>query len=186
VVCSQPRLALATACGSHDVPLVKDICFLIIAIIIVGRSRNPMRTLLAPHLAALGAPHGAMNIDVGWRQLATAWGHLPAAWGGKKLGHLIAGGIPGSDTTQLLSGAPKNVVRFLEEWWLLCVAHTASERVRPWPFGVMTVSLPIAVFALARVPRVAFGLCAHVPVASLTTILGLGALAPLPWRDQGH
>jgi hypothetical protein len=127
-----------------------------------------------------------MNIDIGWRLLATAWGHPPGAWGGKKLGHLIAGGIPGSDTTQLLSGAPKNVARFLEEWWLLCVVHTASERVRPWPFGVMTVSLPIAVFALARVPRVAFGLCAHVPVASLTMILGLGALAPLPWRDQGH
>jgi hypothetical protein len=91
--------------------------------------------LLALLLAALGTPLGAMNIDIGWCLLAAAWGQLPAVWGREKLGRLIVGGKLGSDTMQLLTSVPKNIVRCLEERQLLCVTHVTSGHLPPSPLG---------------------------------------------------
>jgi hypothetical protein len=103
VVCIRPCLVLASTCSSRDAPHAKVAYFLIVATIIVGRGYNPLRTLLAPLLAALGV----LDVDVRWRLLAVAWGHLPTAWGRAKFSHLITGGRLGGDAAQLLSGVPK-------------------------------------------------------------------------------
>jgi hypothetical protein len=106
VVCRRSCLALANACGSHDAPHAGAACYLIVAAFVVGRDYYPLRTLLAPLLAALGI----LDDDVRWHLLAAAWGRLPTAWGRAKFGHLIAGGILGGDAVQLLGGVPKSVV----------------------------------------------------------------------------
>jgi hypothetical protein len=64
VVYRWPHLALVAACYSHDMPHVRAVCFLIIAAVIVGRGRNPLRTLLAPLLAALGSLLGLIDGDI--------------------------------------------------------------------------------------------------------------------------
>jgi hypothetical protein len=61
VVCRRLRLALATVCGSHDVPHAGATCFLIVATVIVDCGRNPLRMLLAPLIASLGALLGVMD-----------------------------------------------------------------------------------------------------------------------------
>jgi hypothetical protein len=62
VVYRRSRLALATACGSRGVPHARVICFLIVAAIVVGHSRNPLMMLIAPLLATL---LGIMDGDIG-------------------------------------------------------------------------------------------------------------------------
>jgi hypothetical protein len=79
VVGRRPGLALATACGSQDVPHVRAACFLVVAVVAVSHYRIPLRMLLAPLLAALGALLGVMDGDVGWCLPITAQGHLPIA-----------------------------------------------------------------------------------------------------------
>jgi hypothetical protein len=76
VVNRWPRLMLAAMCSSRDVPHVRAIYFLVVTATVVGRTRNPLRTLLAPLLATL---LGIMDGDVGCRLLAIARGRLPAA-----------------------------------------------------------------------------------------------------------
>jgi hypothetical protein len=49
----------------------------------------------------------------------------------------------------------------------------------------MTVSLLVAMTALAWVPFVAFVLHTHVPLISLAAFVRLGTLALLPWRVLG-
>jgi hypothetical protein len=120
-------MLLAAACGSHDVLHAGATYFLIVATVIVGRSRNPLRMLFAPLLLTLGVLDG----DVGRCLLTTAQGRLPAAWGSMKFDHLIASGVLGGDAAQLLSGVPENVVWCLEGRRLLCVMHAASERQHP-------------------------------------------------------
>jgi hypothetical protein len=48
VVYRQLRLALATTCSGHGVPLARVTCFFIIAAVVVCHGHNPLRTLLAP------------------------------------------------------------------------------------------------------------------------------------------
>jgi hypothetical protein len=64
VVYRWPHLALVAVCCSHDMPHVGAVCFLIIAAVIVGRGRNPLRTLLAPLPAALGSLLGLIDGDI--------------------------------------------------------------------------------------------------------------------------
>jgi hypothetical protein len=78
VVYRQLRLALATTCSGHGVPLARVTCFFIIAAVVVCHGHNPLRTLLAPPLlATLDALLGVMDGDVEWRLLAATWGRLP-------------------------------------------------------------------------------------------------------------
>jgi hypothetical protein len=108
--------AHATVCGSHDVPHAGAACFLTIAAVVVGHGCDPLRTLLAPLVAAL---LGILD-DVARRcLLVAAWGRLPASWVRAKFGRLIAGGVLGGDAAQLLGGVPENVIQNLERWWLL-------------------------------------------------------------------
>jgi hypothetical protein len=126
-------------------------------VVVVSGDRNPLRTLLVPLLAAL---------------LAIVWGHLPTAWVRVKFSRLVTSGILGSDATQLLGGVPENVIQCLKGWWLLCFMHATSGQLYPWPFGVIVVSPLVDVFTLALVPRVSFGLRAHVTLVSLSASLG--------------
>jgi hypothetical protein len=77
VVCRRSCLVLATACGNRDVPHAKAACFLVVATIIAVCGRNPLRTFLAPLLAALGIMDG----DVEWHLLAAARGSPPCYLG---------------------------------------------------------------------------------------------------------
>jgi hypothetical protein len=61
VVCRWSRLALVATCSSRDVLHARAAYFLVVAAIIADRGRNPLRTLLAPLLAAL---LGVMDGDV--------------------------------------------------------------------------------------------------------------------------
>jgi hypothetical protein len=111
-----PWLSLATACGSRDVLHTGAACFLVVATVVVDHGRNPLRTLLAPLVATLGALLGILDSDEGRRLLAAAQGCLPATWGRMKFGRLIASGVLGGNATRHLGGAPKNVIRCLEGW----------------------------------------------------------------------
>jgi hypothetical protein len=105
-VCRQLRLALApTSVGAAY--------FLIIAAIVVGHGHNPLRTLLAPLLATLGALLGIVDDDVEWHLFTTARGHHPTTWGRAKFDRLIVGGILGGDAAELLSAIPENVTQCL-------------------------------------------------------------------------
>jgi hypothetical protein len=99
-------------CDSHDVPRAGATCLPTAAIVVVGHGRNPLRTLFAPLLAALGALLGAVDGDVRRRLLATTWGHHPASWGKMKFNRLAASGVLGGDATYLLGGVPENIVVF--------------------------------------------------------------------------
>jgi hypothetical protein len=89
VVCRWPCLALAVTCGGHDVPHAEVTCFLIVAIVIVDCSCNPLRMLLVPLLATLSALLGVLDDDVRRCLLAAAWGRY---------------------AMQLLTGVPESVV----------------------------------------------------------------------------
>jgi hypothetical protein len=59
----QTRLTLVTMHDSHDAPLAGTARHPIIGVVIVGRGCNPLRTLLVPPLAALGALSSAFYSD---------------------------------------------------------------------------------------------------------------------------
>jgi hypothetical protein len=61
VVYRRPHLLPATVHGSDDAPQVRATEFLVIVVIVVSRGHNPLRTLLAPLLAALGALLGILD-----------------------------------------------------------------------------------------------------------------------------
>jgi hypothetical protein len=131
VVYRRLRLALATTCSSRDVPHARAACFLVVANIVVGHGRNPLRTLLVPLLAARSALLGIVDDDVERRLLATARGLLPVAWGRVKFDRLIVGGILSDDVAQLLGGVPKNVAQCLVGRRSLCDTHTAFGNLHP-------------------------------------------------------
>jgi hypothetical protein len=103
---------LVIVCGSRDAPHVGAACLPVVVVLMVDRGRGPLRTLLVPLLATLGAMDG----DVGWHLLATAWGCLPATQDRMKFGRLIAGGVLGGDVVLLLSGVPENVIVCTLSW----------------------------------------------------------------------
>jgi hypothetical protein len=57
----------------------RDACLHVIVVVIVGRGRSPLRTLLAPPLTVLGALPNTVDYHIRRRLLAVAWGHLPAS-----------------------------------------------------------------------------------------------------------
>jgi hypothetical protein len=113
VVFWRPCLMLATTCGSHDVPHVGVIDFLVN--VIIGHGHNPQRTPLKPLLFTLGTILGILDGDIRWCHLATSWGCYLTAWGKEKFGHLLVGGVLGSNVVQLVSGVLENVIWYPEE-----------------------------------------------------------------------
>jgi hypothetical protein len=107
VVYRNPRGILVAACGNRGAPPAGATC---LPIIMVGRGRRPLGTLLAPLLAALSALLGAFDGHIKRHLLVAAWGCLPVSLGGIKFGGLHASGIRGGNAAQLLDGVPKNVV----------------------------------------------------------------------------
>jgi hypothetical protein len=84
VVCRRPRLTLVAVCGSRDVPRTGAACLPVATIIVVDRGCGPLRMLLAPLLATLGAIFGVVDGNVEQHLLATTWGRLPASLGETK------------------------------------------------------------------------------------------------------
>jgi hypothetical protein len=116
VVCRRPLLTLVAVLDGRDTPHVGATCLTVVAVVVVGHGHVPLRALLAPLLAALEALLGAVDGDVGQHILAIAWGRLPASLGMTKFSRLVAGGVLGGDTAQLLNGVPENVDVFALTW----------------------------------------------------------------------
>jgi hypothetical protein len=101
--------------------LIEMVCFLIVFAFVVSHGCKPLRTLLAPLLAALGTLLGVLDSNVKQHLLVADWGHLPAAWGRVMFSHLIAGGVLCGDAAQLLGGVPESVTVLALAW----VPHAA-------------------------------------------------------------
>jgi hypothetical protein len=113
--------------GGCDALNVGVACFVVVIVIVVGRSCNPRRVLLSPFLAALGILLSALDDDDGWCCFAAAGDHFPTAWDRERFDCLLVGGILDGHAEQLLSGVPKNVIRCMEGRRLLCVMHTTPD-----------------------------------------------------------
>jgi hypothetical protein len=66
VVCRWPRLTLVATRSSHDTPLARVACLLIIIVAMIGRGCGPLGTLLAPPLVErppwhCGRPHQTVS-----------------------------------------------------------------------------------------------------------------------------
>jgi hypothetical protein len=131
VVCRRQSLTLVTVRGSHDVPHVGAAHHLVVAIAIIGHGCSPLRTLLAPPLATLGALPSTLDSDVTRCLLAAAWGRLPAFSGKMKFGRLAIGGILSGNTTQLLGVVPKNVDVSAQPWVLRAVFGSRAHAPPP-------------------------------------------------------
>jgi hypothetical protein len=81
----------------------------IIFVIMVDRSRDPLKTLLAPFFATLGALPAAMGGDVGWCSLSVARGRLPTPLGWTRHDHLVANGVLDGVITRCLESVPEEV-----------------------------------------------------------------------------
>jgi hypothetical protein len=99
---------------------------------------------------------------------------------------LLLLGVASLLLTPLLGGVPENIVRYLEGQLLLHIAHAAFGCFRPWALRGTVVPLSVIVPDLAWVLCVAFRLCAHNPLASLTMSLRSCTLALLSWRALGQ
>jgi hypothetical protein len=96
VVCRQPCLVLATACGGHDALQVRAVRFLVI-IVIVSHDRNPLRAPFSHLLATLGALLGISDGGVGWCRFAATGDRFPPTWDRDRVNSILAGGILGGD-----------------------------------------------------------------------------------------
>jgi hypothetical protein len=185
VVCQWLRLMLDTTTGGRNALHAGVVHLIVVVVVVVNCVCDPLRAPILPLLATLGVLLGALNGDVGWRCIAAAKDHCPPPRDKERFGYLLASGVLGGDTEQLLDGVPKNVVKCLKRRRLLRVAHVALRCLWSLSLRTTTVLHPVAVSALAWVPHVAFGLHAHVPLISLATCKGFGTLALLPWRALG-
>jgi hypothetical protein len=103
VVCGRPRLTLVAACGSQDAPHVGIARLPVIAIIMVGRGRGPLKALLAPLCAALDALPTSMDGDVERCSHTATWGRFHASLGQAKRDRLVAGGVSGGAVPRMCS-----------------------------------------------------------------------------------
>jgi hypothetical protein len=94
VVCGQPWLVLAAACGSHDTQHIGATRLLVVATGAVDHDCSLLKTLLTPFPSALGALPSVLDGDIGWR--------------------LPAGGILGGDAKQLIGGIREGINQCLE------------------------------------------------------------------------
>jgi hypothetical protein len=105
--CRWPRLSLvhsgrvASHTGATRLPIV--------AIIIIGRGRGPLRALLVHRFATLDALLSIIYGDVRWCLLVAARGHFPTSLVLAKHDRTIAGGVLGGDAAWLLECVPKKV-----------------------------------------------------------------------------
>jgi hypothetical protein len=65
VVCLWAHLTLVAARGGRDVPHVRVACLPIIAIVVAGRGRGPLKALLTPLFAMLATLLATVDGDVG-------------------------------------------------------------------------------------------------------------------------
>jgi hypothetical protein len=137
VVCRRPHLTLVAVCGNHDTPYARAAYLPVPAIVVVGRGRGPLRILLAPLLATLGAIFGTLDSNVRQRLLAAAWGRLSSSLGGTKCSRLVASGIQVGNAMRLLGVVPKNVVVFVLAW----VSHMVLKSCARAPLASLLVSL---------------------------------------------
>jgi hypothetical protein len=81
VVHGRPRLTLVATCGGQDVPHTGATQHPVVAIVMVGCGRGPLKALPAPLSATLDTLPAAVDGDVGRRSLAAARGRLPVSLG---------------------------------------------------------------------------------------------------------
>jgi hypothetical protein len=103
VVRRRPHLMLVAMCGgqdsSHDrVPRL--------VIVVIGRSRGPLKALLVSLSATFDALLGAVCGCIRRCLLVTAWGHLHASLGRAKHDCLIASSMLGVNNARLLEHVP--------------------------------------------------------------------------------
>jgi hypothetical protein len=93
---------LAAAHKNHDAHHVGVLLSLAIATVVVGHGCSLMKSLLAPHLATLGALPSILGGDFSRHPNVAAQDWV-------KLGHLVAGGILCDGASQLLDGVPDSI-----------------------------------------------------------------------------
>jgi hypothetical protein len=118
VVCRRPHWTLIVAHDSRDAPRARDARLPVLAIVVAGRGRSPLKELFAPLVAAFDVLLGIVSGDVGRCLLVATRCHLPTSLCWAKHGCLIAGGALGGDATRLLKRAPKEVVMSALPWAL--------------------------------------------------------------------
>jgi hypothetical protein len=116
VVCWWPRLALDTVPGGRDVLHVGVVRFLVIIVIVVGRSCNPLWASLSPFLATLGVLLGTLDGSAEWRCLAIARDCFATTWDRLRPDRLLIDGVLGGDAEQLLNGVANDVVWCPKAW----------------------------------------------------------------------
>jgi hypothetical protein len=124
VVHGWSRLALAATCISHNGHHAGAAYLLVVATVAIDHGCGLLVMLLAPFPATLGALPDVLDGDVGRCLPAIAWGHV-------KLGRLAAGGVLGSNATQLLDGILKGIGQCLEGLCQWHVTRAASGHLYP-------------------------------------------------------
>jgi hypothetical protein len=65
VVCRWPHRTLVTAHGSRDAPHARAAYLPIMAVIVAGHGRSPLKALVVPFFAAFDALLGVVTSDIG-------------------------------------------------------------------------------------------------------------------------
>jgi hypothetical protein len=100
---------LVDACGGCGAPHAGFARVPVAGVIMTGHGYSPLKTLLAPLVAAFDAFLGVVSGDVGRCPLIAARCRLPASWWRAKHDYLIAGGALDGGTAQLLKCALEEV-----------------------------------------------------------------------------
>jgi hypothetical protein len=110
VVCRWPRRTLVAARSSQAASHARATYLPVVTVIIAGHGRNPLKSLLAPLVAAFDTLLCAVGGDVGWCLLVAIRGCLLASPCGAKHDRLIAGDALGGDAVRLLERASDRVI----------------------------------------------------------------------------
>jgi hypothetical protein len=109
VVLGWPGLTLVNPCGGQDAPHVGATCLPIVAIIVVGHGRTPLKVLLVPLFATLATLPTIVDGNVRRCSLAVALGHLSASLGRVKHDRLTASVVLCGDAMRQLKCVPAKV-----------------------------------------------------------------------------
>jgi hypothetical protein len=96
-------------CGVRAMPHAGATSLPVIAIIMDGRGRGPLKALLAPLFEALDSLLVVVGGDVRWCSLTAARDHLLASLGWTRHDRLIASGVLGADVARCLECVPEEV-----------------------------------------------------------------------------
>jgi hypothetical protein len=110
VLIQMPCLALGVTLGSHDILLVRAICFLVfVVVIVVGGNYDPSGAPLLPLFPAFGAFLNTFTSGFGWCLLATARDCFPIALKKDGPNYLLSRGV----IEQLLGGLWLIMAKFM-------------------------------------------------------------------------